>query len=102
MDLLPAQSAFREIPCIVQSERQWLRELKARFSSLEHVAFRCPCGHVQTVQELMERNIPLYKVFLECTSCGLKSHEVEHGRLIVRENQTIFVVFDFADCKEEK
>lgn len=103
MSLLPTVNPFPEIPCKVQSERQWLQELKIRFSSLEEVAFRCSCGHVQSVQDLMEQNIPLYKVFLECIACGLKSHEAEHGRLIVRENQTVFVVFDFAEpTKKER
>ena len=97
---IPAQNAFHEIPCLVQSERQWIRELKMRFSSLEQVAFRCSCGHVQTVKDLMEQNIPLYKVFLECTACGRKSHEVENIRLIYRENQTVFFVFDFGDQKK--
>ena len=100
MKLLPAHRAFHEIPCLVQSERQWIRELKMRFSSLEQVAFRCSCGHVQTVKDLMEQDIPLYKVFLECIACGRKSHEVESSRLIYRENQTVFVVFDFAARKE--
>lgn len=54
MSSLPSVNPIQEIPCIVQSEKQWLRELKARFTSLEQVAFRCPCGHVQSVQDVME------------------------------------------------
>lgn len=100
MALPPVVEPFQEIPCKVQSEQQWIRELKSRFSSLEQVAFRCPCGHVQTVKDLMEQDIPLYNVFLECIACGCKSHEAENSRLIVRENRTIFVVFDFATHKE--
>lgn len=99
MNHIPIQDGFHEIPCIVQSEREWLNELRERFSSLEQIAFRCSCGHVQTVKDLMEQQIPMHKVFLECIACGIKSHETEHGRLIVRENQTIFVVFDFAERK---
>lgn len=100
MSFLPTVNPFQEIPCIVQSEREWLRELKTRFTTLEEVAFRCSCGHVQSVQDLMEQKIPMYKVFLECMSCGMESHHSEEGRLIYRENQRVFVVFDFADLND--
>lgn len=102
MEVIPSQSLFHEIPCIVQSEEQWIRELKSRFTSLEEVAFQCSYGNIQTVQDLLEQQIPMYKVFLECMKCGIESHESENGRLIYRNNESMFVVFDFAEEKRGK
>jgi hypothetical protein len=87
----------RKKPCLVQSEEEWLQEMKQRYSTFQEVAFRCPsCGQIQQVGDLVEKDLDVREIYQVCHHCQKHIRQMQVvGRYVVTKNGQQHPLFDF-------
>lgn len=87
----------RKLPCLVQTEKEWLSELKQRYTTFQEVAFRCPsCNHVQNIGDLVQQGKDAQQVYQYCYRCQKHIHQMSSmGRCVIDKNGQQHPIFDF-------